>query len=40
LTLVAGRPTLADVDALRLMAALNTRESDDETTLRVVWHRS
>ncbi len=33
MTLVAGRPTLADVDALRLMAALNPREADDETLL-------
>jgi hypothetical protein len=37
LTLVAGRPTLADVDALRLLAALNPREADDETPC-VVWH--
>jgi len=37
LTVVAGRPTLADVDALRLLAALNPREADDETPC-VVWH--
>jgi hypothetical protein len=34
LTLVAGRHTLADVDALKLMAALNPREADDEVPLR------
>jgi hypothetical protein len=32
LTPAAGRHTLAGVDALRLMAALNPRETDDDET--------
>ena len=34
MTPVAGRHTLAGVDALKLMAALNPREADDEAVLR------
>ena len=34
MTPAAGRHTLAGVDALKLMAALNPREADDEAVLR------
>jgi hypothetical protein len=34
LTPAAGRHTLAGVDALKLMAALNPREADGEAVLR------
>ena len=33
MTPAAGRHTLAGVDALKLMAALNPREADDDETL-------
>ena len=34
MTPAAGRHTLAGVDALKLLAALNPREADDEAVLR------
>jgi hypothetical protein len=39
LTPVAGHHTLAGVDALELMAALNPRGGRRQSTVLVVWHR-
>jgi len=39
LTPVAGRHTLAGIDALKLMAALNLRGGRRQSTVLVVWHR-
>jgi hypothetical protein len=39
LTPVAARHTLAGVDALKLMAALNPRGGRRRSTVLVVWHR-
>jgi len=39
LTPAAGHHTLAGVDALKLMAALNLRGGRRQSTVLVVWHR-